>query len=236
MQTLCEQRQEIYKNPGLIFCCPLPLYALAERNPRPDCPDYAEIACERIQGVEGVLLCLSPVDAMIYRAQCNSAGRKYEVFPYEAIDPRIFIQSHDHCLSLYIVYGFEARNNKLLLNREGYPNELIWPIHFKFSPEDIEEHFCLGFGEGMTGWLDALHRKAGLSDYRSHVHEQADLAMDDLDFAASTALQVAEYMEKDSAQDTTQCAIYDPVESQWRFVDFADMDLDDCREYRGNVS
>jgi hypothetical protein len=62
------------------------------------------------------------------------------------------------------------------------------------------------------------------------------LPIDDLDFAASTALQVAEYMEKDGTQETTQCAIYDPVESQWRFVDVAEMDSDGCREYYGNIS
>jgi hypothetical protein len=217
MLTLSEQRKEIYKNPELVFCSPLALYALAERNPRPDCPEYVEVACERVQGVEGVILHLSPIDAAIYCREINSNGRKYEIYPYEAIDPRTFIQRHEQCLSLYIVYGYEAHDNKLKPNKNGFPNGLIYPLHYQFAPQEAQDHFHLQFSEKMTGWLDRLHKAAGLPDYQSLVYEQAKSSMAELVMDATAALQAAEYLNE-PGQEATQCALFDPVEAQWRFV------------------
>jgi len=223
MQTLSEQRQEAYKDPNLVFCCPLPLYALVEENPRPDEPNYVEVGCMRINGVIGVILCLSPIDAMIERRSYNRDGRRYEVFPYEAVDPRTFIRRHNGWLSLYIVYGYAAHNNKILLSKNGRPAAMLYTLHRAYSPEEIKEHFHLAISDEVTGWLDELHKKARLPDYQSLVSEQARTSMDELDFMASTALQVGDFMEA-RGHEVTQCALYDPVESEWRFVSQDDLE------------
>jgi len=220
MQTLCEYRKGVYESPDLVFCSSLALYALAEKKPHPGEPNYAELACLRINGVEGVLLCLSPIDAMIQRLKYSADGQKYEVCPYEVADPRIFIRHHDNWLSLHIVYGYGAHNNKVLLDTGGYPCGQIFALHYQFSPENIDSHFCLNIQEEITSKLNKLHRLAGLPDYWSLVHEQAQSSMPELDVLASTALRVADYIEIDKVQESTQCALYDPVEAKWRFVGF----------------
>ena len=131
MQTLSEQRKEIYENPDIPLCSSLALYALVERNPRPDDPDYAELACWRYRdnGMEGIVLCLSPIDAMIELRAYNTGGRRYEAVPYEAVNPAIFIRRHGGWFSLFILYGYAAHDNKLLLNRRGHPIELFYIQH-----------------------------------------------------------------------------------------------------------
>jgi hypothetical protein len=218
MQTLSEQRQEIYQDQNMLMCCSMALYVRLERNTRPDCPDYVELACYSLKGTEGILLYQSPVDALI--SQGNIGRRAHQLYPFEAIDPRIFIQSHDGWLTLYIVYGFAANNNKLLLNESGFPCPHIHTIYIPFDLENIPEHIHIDFsGNTIIDRLNKLHRQVGLPDYQSLVYEQAQCSMAELEIMTSAALQAVDYQD---AQDheVTQCAIYDPIEVKWRFVDW----------------
>jgi hypothetical protein len=219
MQTLCEQRQEIYKNPDLPICSSLALYVLAELRPRPDNPNHFVLGCTEVNDVEGIGLFVSPVDAVIRCRVFNSEGGKFEVFPFESIDPRRFIRDHDGWLTLYIAYGFAAHGNKLVLRENGYPSGLIYTTHSKFSLEDIKEHIHFEFGKSVTNWLDRVHRAVGVPEYPSLVYEQAQSPMAELELLASTALRVAEYTEPDEHKPM-QCALFDPVEAQWRFADY----------------
>ena len=217
--SLSEARKAIYQNPDLVICSSLPLYVLAEKQPLPEEPDHIEVACMIANGATGLVLYLSPLDAMIGCRERNSMGQKYEIFPFEAIDPRDFIRQHDGWLSMYVVFGFAAYDNKLLLDEMGHPSMLLYTIYEKIPPEQIGDHFHLEFSENMTNWLDRVHRVAGLPDYDSIISEQARSSMTELDIIASSALQVADYLEKKKCHGLVQCAIYDPVEAEWRFID-----------------
>jgi len=219
MQTLSEQRKEIYKNHNLAICSSLALYVLAELSPRPDNPTNLVLGCTEVNDVEGIGLFVSPVDAVIRRRAFNCKGGNFEVFPFESIDPRRFIRDSDGWLTLYIAYGFAAHGNKLVLEENGYPSVLVYVTHSKFSLEDIGDHIHLEFGKSVTNWLDRVHRAVGLPDYPSLVYEQARSPMTELELLASTALRVAEYTEPDERKPM-QCAVFDPVEAQWRFADY----------------
>jgi hypothetical protein len=166
--------------------------------------------------VGGGVLYLSPVDAMIKRRDYNSDGRRYEVFPCEFIDPRDFIQNR--WLSLYILYGYAAHNNKLLMDKSGHPSGVLCTQHHPFNPKNARKNFRVGLSDKTATMLNRFHKKAGLLDYWCLVSEQARLSMAELDVIVSTALQAADYCN-DINQELTQCAFYDPVEAGWRFVD-----------------
>jgi hypothetical protein len=196
----------------------LPLYALVERNPRPGNPNYVDVACAIDDGVTGELLCLSPIDALIEQQNFNRDGRRYEILPYESVEPRSFIREHGGLLTLYILHSYAAHNNKLLLNKHGHPSAMLCIEQHQFDPEDIEDHYHLKISKETTGWLAKLHRAAGLPDFLSLAYEQAHASISELDIQVSTALRVAEYLDAPD-QEPTQCAIFDPVECKWRFVD-----------------
>jgi len=221
MQSLSEQRQEVYKNPNLALCSSLALWVLVEDFPCPDNPHGVRFGCTKLNGVKGILLYVSPLDAVISCRGFNSKGGKFEVCPFEAVDPRRFILNHDGWLSLYLCCGFVAQGGKLVLDECASPSELIYPLHHQFKPEDIEEHIHLEFGESVTGWLDRVQRAVGLPDYPSLVYELSRSSMPELDLTASRALQAARYIERECFEPTqpTQCAVFDPVESQWCFAD-----------------
>jgi hypothetical protein len=221
MQTLSEQRKESYRNPDIVVCCSMTLYVLLERSPRPDCPEYVELACHRLNGAEGILLFQSPIDAIIKQGSVSRGT--YQPYPFEAVDPRIFIQSHDGWLTLYVVYGFAAHNNKLLLDEDGFLCPLLYPNYIQFDLDDIPEHIHIDFSDGtLIDRLEKLHRSAGLSDYRRLVYEQAQSSMAELSMMAGAALRVADFQDAREHR-ATQCAIYDPIEAKWRFVDLEDV-------------
>jgi len=221
MPSLIEQRQEAYENPSLVMRPSLPFYMLVEKAPRSGCPHDVRYGCMELNGVEGILLYVSPLDAVIRCRSFNREGGKFEVCPFEAIDPRRFIRNRDCWLSLYLCYGFGAQGGKLILGECGSPYGLTYPLHHQFKPEDIEEHIHLEFDENVTGWLERVQRAVGLPDYPSLVYELSRSSMPELDLTASRALQVARYIDlkcHDPAQPI-QCAVFDPVEAQWCFAD-----------------
>ena len=221
MQSLSEQRQEVYKNPNLALCSSLALYVLVEKTPRPDNPHCVRYGCTELKGAEGILLFVSPLDAVIMCRSFNSEGGKFEVCPFETIDPRRFILNRDCWLSLHLCYGFGAQGGKLILDEYGSPSGLVYRLHLQFKPEDIEEHIHLGFDKNITGWLERVQRAIGLPDYPSLVHELSRSSMPELELTASTALQAVSYIHLECYEPTqpAQCAVFDPVEAQWCFVD-----------------
>ena len=219
MQTLSELRKGIYENPDLPMCSSLPLYVIVESNPRPENPNAARFGHLESNGTEGIMLFVSPLDAVIKCREFNKEGGHFGVSPFESYDPRRTIRSQNGWLSMYIFYGFAAHGNKLILNEDGYLSGLSYPLHHQFKVEDVEEHIHLEFHQHISDWLDRVHRAVGLPDYPSLVYEQAKSSMAELEMIASTALQIAEYTEPDERKPV-QCAIYDPVESQWCFADY----------------
>ena len=221
MPSLIEQRQEAYENPSLVMRPSLPFYMLVEKAPRSGCPHDVRYGCMELNGVEGILLYVSPLDAVIRCRSFNREGGKFEVCPFEAIDPRRFILSRDCWLSLYICCGFVAQGGKLMLDEYGSPYELIYPLYHQFKPEEIEEHIHLEFDENVRGWLERVPHIVGLPDYLSLALEQGQSSMPELELTASTALQAVSYIDLNCFDPTqpAQCAVFDPVESQWCFVD-----------------
>jgi len=220
MQTLSELRKEVYENPDLQMCSSLPLYGLIELVSRPDKPNAVRYGCLELGDVKGILLFVSPVDAIIKCREFNRNGGAFDVFPFEFVNPRGFIRDYDGWLTLYIVYGFAARNNKLLLSKGGDIQVLPFWVHRKFNLEGIEEHIHFTFPDDLSDWLNRVHRAVALPDYPSLAYEQAKSTMGELEIVASTALQVADYMEGEAHHKPVECAVFDPVESEWCFADY----------------
>jgi hypothetical protein len=97
------------------------LYVLLEKRPRPDAPDWVEVGSWKQGDADGMMMYLSLIDAMIDLYSRNRESRRYQIFPFEAIDPRPFIKGHEGWLTVYLAYGFAARSDGLLLSEKGEP-------------------------------------------------------------------------------------------------------------------
>ncbi len=221
MTTLAGIRAKLDEAPHHIFHASLPLYILLEKRPRPDNHDWVEVGCWKQGNAEGMMVYLSLIDAMIDLYGRNRNGGRYRIFPFEAIDPRAFIDGHGGWFTVYLVYGFAARGNRLLLNERGEPMSMTHATHFQITP-DMADHFHLQFGDKMVAWLERLHDKAGMPDYGRIVDELAVASSDELNRHAGEALQRIE--RPDAGRDNiTHCGLYDPIEQCWRYVAFADL-------------
>ncbi len=221
--TLSEIREQAVSAPGHVFHSSLPLYILLEKRPKPDNPDWVVIHCLKKNGAEGMVVYLSPLDATIDLHGQHRNGARYQVFPFEAIDSRPYIQAHDNWFTVYLAYGFAAHNKRLMLSERGKVLPLVQGIHFHIT-SDVMDHFHLRFGDGVATWIDNLHAKAQMQDYAHIAQQQADSACADINQQACEALTRIEQPIADSNNiDTTHCTLYDPIEQQWRFVDFSDL-------------
>ena len=221
--TLSEIREQAVSAPGHVFHSSLPLYILLDKRPTPDNPDWIVIHCLKKNGAEGMMVYLSPIDAMLELYGRNRSGAKYQISPFEAIDPRHHIQGNNDWFTVYLAYGFAARGKSLILNKHGEVMPLVQGIHFRITP-DMKDHFHLRFGDGVVAWLDNLHAKARIRDYARITQELADSVSVEVNQQAREALRRIEKPVPDQISDPnnmTHCALYDLVEQQWRFVDFA---------------
>ena len=206
--------------PGQIIHASLPLYILVERRPRPDSPNFVEIGCGMQHGVRGMLVYRSLIDAMLERYTRNRHGGNYLIIPFARIDPRLHLRAHNDCLTVYLAYGFAARGNRLVLNKQGDLSVWTQGTHFQIAPETAH-HFHLNFS---VEWMEPLHAKVQMHDYDHMVRELADAASTaQIDRLARTALQRVD--KPVSGGDITHCALYDHIEQRWRFVANADVDL-----------
>jgi hypothetical protein len=219
--SLANIRAKAHDAPDHVFCCNLPLYILLEKRPRPDNPGWVEVGCWKQGNAEGMMVYLSLIDAMIDLHDRNRRGGCYQILPFESIDPRVFIDGHGGWFTVYLVYGYAARENRLLLDKRGELMSMTQGTHFRITP-DMNEHFHLQFGEKVLAWLDRLHNAAGMPDYSRVVDELADATSEELDQHTRDALNRIEYPDT-GQNDITHCGLYDPVEQRWRFATFADL-------------
>lgn len=225
--SLAEIRAKAHEAPDHVFCCNLPLYVLLEKRPRPNAPDWVEVGCWKQDEAEGMMVYLSLIDAMIDLYSRNRDGRRYQIFPFESIDSRPFINGHEGWLTVYLAYGFAARSGGLLLSEKGEPMSLMQGTHFQIAP-DATEHFHLQFGDKLLAWLDRLHEKAGIPDYGRVALEHAEASSAELNELAQEALR--RITTHNSMQtESSHCALYDPIEQEWRLVDFADLSMQEAR-------
>jgi hypothetical protein len=220
--TLAEVQAELAARPEHVFHSSLSLYVIAEKRPRPDCPDWVEVGCLDKDGAEGMMVYLSPLDALLDANIRSSDGGRYHVHPFEALDPRPFIAGHHHWLTLYLVYGFAARGNHLLLSERGNVQALTVGMHFQITP-DIFDHFHLSFSDDLIEELNVLHRTAGLYDYGDILTELTECSAEELDQKAQEATERIGNPICGDNDHVTHCALYDPIEQRWRFAAFADI-------------
>jgi len=220
--TLAEVLAELAASPDHVFHSSLSLYIIAENRPRPECPNWVEVGCLNISGAEGMMVYLSPLDALLDARARNCDGGRYHVHPFEAIDPRPYISKHDHWLTLYLVYGFAARGKHLLVSERGHVQALALGTHFQITP-DMYDHFHLAFPDSLVDELNAVHHTAGIYDYGDILSELTGCSAHDLDRQAEEATErIGEPVSGDS-ENVTHCALYDPIEQRWRFAAFADV-------------
>ncbi len=220
LPSLADIRAQLNDAHDHVFCCALPLYVLLEKRPRPDAPDWVEVGCWKQGEAEGMMVYLSIIDAMIELHSRNRNGSRYQIFPFEAIDPRPFIKGHGGWLTVYLVYGFAAAHDGLLLSDRGEPMSLMQASHFQIDPST--EHFHLAFHDGLLSWLDRLHTTAGIPDYRRIAQEHAEASAAELNDLAQDALRRIERASS-RAIESTHCALYDPIEQRWRLIAHADL-------------
>ena len=220
--TFAAWRDAVQSAEDTVIHASLPFFALADNRPTPDQPNWVEIACfKRKNNGEGILAYLSLVDAELDRQNFNRDGCGYRIVPFEAIDPRHFIRTHERWLSVYAVYGFAARGAHLLTNATGQLQALSHIKHFHIAPES-EAHFHLSFGAQAIDWLGTLHRAAGIPDYANMIEELAGLSAAEIKLHAQDALRQVKTMMGGGSQ-VTHCAVYDTVEEQWRFAAIKDL-------------
>jgi len=220
--TLAAWRDAALSAGNTVFHSSLPFFALMENSPKPGQPDWGEMACfKRINNGEGILTYLSLVDAALDQHILNSGGRNYRIVPFETIDPRHIISSHDNWLTVYSVYGFAARSDQLLTDAKGKLQALSHATHFHIAPE-LAEHFHLSFGQQAIDWLDTLHRTADIPDYARMTEDLAGSTTAEIERHAQDALRKADTTQGGS-EHVTQCALFDTVEGRWRFAAINDL-------------
>ena len=220
--TLAAIREEALADPAHVFHSSLPLYILVEKRSGPDNPDWIDIACLNRDGAEGMMVYLSPLDALLDSKARNRKGGEFFIHPFEAIDPRPYIASHDHWLTLYLVYGFAARAEKLVLSDSGELQAMTLVTHFRITPDQFD-HFQLAFPDELIDSLNAMHVTAGLHDYGGILEDQADVSLEELDRDAQEATRRIGPFVTGGSDDITGCAVYDPIEQRWRFAVFTDI-------------
>lgn len=204
-----------------IFHASLPLHILLERRPRPDNPNWVDIGCWRHGNIDGMMVYLSPIDAMIDMYDRNKNGGKFEISPFVSIDPREFIQEHDGWFTVCLVYGFAARANRLVQSEQGHLMPLVSITHFRIS-DQMSEHFHLEFGNKTHAWLERLHCSAGIPDY-VRVHQDLNMAsFFELTKLTSAALERVDSPDR-GRENITHAGLYDAVEQTWRFVALSDL-------------
>lgn len=220
ISTLADVKTDLKAKHSQILHSSLTLYVLAERRPTPINPDWVDVGCLNKNGAVGMMAYLSPLDALLDAAVRNHGGARFEVQPFEAIDPRPFITSHDNWLTVYLAYGFAARGKSLVVGYRGHVQALTTCTHFHIPTETID-HFHLSFSDELIGYINAIHRSAGISDFGRIAEEQAETSLQQLNQQAKEA--AGRIKQTVIGHDNiSHCALYDPVEQQWCFAGFED--------------
>lgn len=222
--TLAEIAADLARNPQCAFHSSLSLYALVEKRPKPGQPDWGEVGCIKKDSADGMLVYLSPLDALLDAKSRNRSGGQFRVYPFEAIDPRPYIMEHEGWFTVYVGYGFAARGKHLVVGARGDVQALIMGVHFRIMPTEFE-HFHINFSDAMIDKINAFHRAANMHDYGRVVEELAECTSAELERQAQEATQKIKQaiIGNETDANVTHCALYDPVEQKWRFAAFADV-------------
>ena len=74
---LAEVQSELAASTDHVFHSSLSLYIIAENRPRPDCPNWVEVGCLKKDDAEGMMVYLSPLDALLDAQVRNRDGGDY---------------------------------------------------------------------------------------------------------------------------------------------------------------
>ena len=225
-QPTLAARRAAFTHDQLLFCMQLPLTALIERQPSPGTSDLIELACYQREETRGIMVFLSPLDAMIECCQANAHGGRYELMPFELTDPRPFVRKQGgikRLLRMFLVYGYAANNNALLSKKNGDLMPLLKYLEFKIPRKSLQrfEHFHLDFSPSFHGWINRQLQHAKLFDYGRANKELTESSMTEIALLADGAMK-APKSEIGETSELTQCAFFDVLERRWRFVDYED--------------
>lgn len=198
-----------------VFHPSMRLYVLAAHRPKPDNPDWVEVSCVRRGGTDHMLAYISPVDACIEQTSSGRSGTRQHIVPFDQLDPRPFIESHEGHLNLCVVYGFAAHGGHLIADPQTGQTPLslgAWKS-FAIAPE-AREHFGLDFGD-MHEMLGRAFKLAGLPIHADTLERLSEDAPAEIERIAADARQrMKQRMRRESG---TQYAVYDPVTRRWHF-------------------
>jgi len=215
-KTLAQVRQDLFESDENFCFCTLPLYILAERHPQPDDPYTYRIAGERY-GEKGILVFLSPLDAALEKDARNQGGNRYEVMPFEILEPRQCIVHFDGFLSLLMVFGYLASDHGLIPDKSGRQIPLTYDIYEPMDVEEMDgEKVTLGIAPRVTEWFDSFYKKAGIPDYPRIIYDTVNALRIEIETMIGDALERANFVSNDAK--FTHCAVYDPLERVWRYV------------------
>jgi hypothetical protein len=216
--TLAEQRAR-FSHDDLAFCTSYLLYILIERGTRPKNPDYVEIACQRFgnKPETRMMAFRSPLDAMMAQIVENRQGRRYEILPFELLDPRPFMKKHGDMLRIALVYAFAAKGGKVLSSKDGGPFPLPEMMSFG-APPDYSEHFHLVLNENFMDWMNRQAMRAGLIDYGETCRELSEAPLAELKELAHIALAQVSSRIIRGGTPIPEYAFFDTIERRWRSI------------------
>jgi hypothetical protein len=212
--TLLERRAR-FSHDDLAFCTSCLLYILIERDTRP--PDRVDIACRKFGSEVRMVVFRSPPDAMVTLIAENRRGHRYEIYPFELLDPRPFMKKHGDVLRLAFVYGFAAEGGKVLFSKDGSPFQLLEMIDFGPVP-DYSEHFHLVLNEDFMDWINRKVMLAGLTDYGEINRELSESPLAELEQLGNEALAQVSGRVIHDGEPIMEHAFFDTIERHWRFI------------------
>jgi hypothetical protein len=213
---LAEQRAR-FSHDDLAFCTSYLLYILIERGTRLNDPDWGDIACRKFGGEVRMMVFLSPLDAMVTLTAENRQGHRYEICPFELINPYPFSRKQGDVLRLAFVYGFAAEGGKVLLSKNGSPFPLLKMMDFGPIP-DGQKHFHLLLDENFMDWMNRQLMQAGLTDYGEVNRELSESPLAELEELANDALSQVSGGILRGGDPIIEHAFFDTLERRWRFI------------------
>jgi hypothetical protein len=214
--TLAEQRAQ-FSHDDLAFCTSYLLYILIERGTRPNNPNHVEIACQKFGSEIRMMVFRSPLDAMMARMVENKQGHRYEILPFELLNPCPFMKKHGDVLRIALVYGFAAENGEVLSSKNGGPFPLLEMMNFG-APPDYSEHFHLLLDETFMDWMNRQVMQAGLTDYGELNRELSEAPLAELERLGNVALSQVSSRIIRAGTPIMEYAFFDAIERCWRFI------------------
>jgi hypothetical protein len=214
--TLTEQRDR-FSHGDLAFSTSCMLYILIEKGTRPNDPDWVDIACQKFGSEVRMMVFRSPLDAMVALIARNRQRHRYEICPFELLDPHPFIKKHGGVLRLAFVYGFAAEGGKVLFSKDGSPFPLLHMMDFGPIPDD-SEHLHLVLDENFMDWMNLQVIQAGLTDYGDVNRELSESSLAELEQLGNEAFAQVSGRILRNGEPIMEHAFFDTIERRWRFI------------------